>query len=685
MLKSGTYSTGNKSSIMPVCSLTQRPVSTGLLLALGYKFNSARLVSVLVCDKPVSRCAGDIRDHRMSAFERVALCHGSSSTAPARCVDQVPPTVEGADRVTLCQGAAEAHATAPALCLKRILQHVPAAIGAALCRGAHNSSAAECANIARHSIKDHDALVILCREASSTIPADCAKATIRAGADQHLAAGLCTGASSVAPALCFSTAPKQISSNFRLQTCAGAKSVAPALCMQAAMPRGIQAKSNKDGECPLDPEAGGPPRRGLEHKVASVLCKNATDDSPVECGRAAPLRMSDDDVEILCSAAGMPAGQATAQCATKASLAGISLSDAASICRGAVSDAPAVCAAAVAHRMASATRIDVCVGAATDAPARCVNSLSVTKTPTIDEIADCRKATPKPSGLKITRLTHDGNALFPDQPLEATLEVKDQWGGGMLAEDSAVVRASIALRGSNGAAVNAHGRFNTTNRGIVHFSHLSFSAAGSLTLQFSIDGDDGIIVPLASARVIVAETEHRAILRRCSRIFLSLSCPLQPVRGTEAVEPMAARDEHRVVTEAVSIVSGGAAAVWDVLSCRNVLEENGVKVAISVGSSSGSFVAWLWYHPGMEVLETGMGLPTRQQSAWERLGVERSASLRQVRRAYYRQSLLWHPDRWVRHSIHAARAQEVFEIVSEAYTWIISRTKIRKEEEESEE
>lgn len=574
--------------------------------------------------------------------------------------------------MALCQGASEQHSLAPALCLKKILQYVPSSFGAPLCQGVSDSSAAECANVARHVIKDHFVLLALCRGASSTLPAECAKAAIRVGAEQHLVADLCAHTTSTAPASCFSAAPNQISADLRTKTCANALSVAPALCLAAAMPRGIRVESNEGGLCPLDPEAGDPPRSGLEHNLASRLCKHATGDAPAECGRVAPRQMSEEDIEMLCSAAGTPSMPGTIQCATSAILTGLSGSDAASVCRGAGSDAPALCAAVVAHRIWSSALVDTCVGATNDAPARCVNSLPVMRTPTPDEIAVCRATRPRPSDLQIINLAHNGEILFPNQLMQATLEVRDQWGGNMAFESSSTVRASIALRGSNGASVNAHGRFNTTKDGVVHFSHLSFSGAGNLTLQFFIDGYDSMSAPLASARVIVAETEHTAFLRRCGRLFSSLACPLSAARyGEECAAP----EEHvsSAVTEAVAIVFSGAVTAWDVLNCQTILAENGVQTTMVSGRSY-SLTAWIWYHPGMEELETGIGLPTREQSAWETLGVERNASGREMRRAYYRLSLLWHPDRWVRHSMHSARAQDVFEIVSEAYSWMFRDT-----------
>lgn len=572
------------------------------------------------------------------------------------------------DRVILCQGATEPNPIASAECFKAIPHDLPVASAVALCREVADSRVAGCAKSARHIVGDSDDLVVLCRHASSSIPAHCAKTAFRLGAQKHLAAALCAGSTSLAPASCFAAAPQQISAALRAMTCTGAQSTTPGLCLVAAMPRGLRAQV--DGAvCPLSQESGSPPRQGLDHRLAARLCQNASNDGPASCGHKAPLQMSHDDVNVLCAAAGRPQGESTARCATAALMAGLSSSSSATLCRGAGSNAPAVCASAVAPRIVEAGRVTLCRGASSNAPARCANSLPTSRPPSAEDLAECRIAVPRPSGLQITNLGHDGENLFPDQPIRATVQVLDQWGGEIPSDSSTVVRASIALQGSNGVTVNAHGRSNATINGLAHFSHISFSGSGSLTLQFSIDTGAGeVSVPLAAAHVIVAETEHGAIIRRCGRLFSSLACPLE-ARAARVSETR--EHEQSVPTEAVSALSGGAAAAWSMFTCQHILEANGVRVAYLSSVTTGPLTAWLWYHPGIETLETGAGLPTRDQPAWDRLGVDRDAGEREVRRAYYRQSLLWHPDRWVRHSMHTARAQEVFEVISEAYAWMV--------------
>lgn len=640
----------------------------------------------------IYRCAGHVRDRNISPAQRVKLCRAATGIAPATCVASTPPSLPAQDRVALCQGATEASPTAPAACLKTVPHDLSSAFAVALCRRANDhKAAAECAKVARHTLgSSYDGLLTLCGDALSTAPAHCAKAAVQVGVDRPLAAMLCAGSASLAPASCFAAASRQFPPNIRVEACVGAQSTSPALCLAAAMPRAVKPQQDDRGTmCPLDQTVSNVPRRGIDYQLAARLCLNAPDDRPAQCARAAPLRMSDSDVEVLCAAKGIPEGGETAKCAADALMIGFSSTSAASLCRGARSGAPAACAATATHRIGEDGRLVLCMQASSNAPARCVNSLSAARAPSATDIADCRVAVPHPSGLHIMHLGHEADILFPDQPMHASLEVLDQWGGRVISDSSTVVRASIAIRGSNGAVANSNGRFNTSSDGVVHFSNLSFSGSGNLTLQFFIygnnssDGVANIDVPLAAARIVVAETEHGAIIRRCRGIFSQLACPW-PLDGVQATSAngtnegmgIDAPDQHQqapyVATEAVSTVSGGVVAAWYVLTCEQILEENGMYVAYVSSRSAGPLSALLWYHPGIEALETGAGLPSRDQPAWEVLGIGQNASAREVRRAYYRQSLLWHPDRWVRYAIHSARAQDVFQIVSDAYACMIA-------------
>ncbi|CAM9448114.1 unnamed protein product, partial [Choristocarpus tenellus] len=603
-----------------------------------------------ISDAP-AKCIGEVRDPRLDTLHRLLLCRDATNTAAAKCVSASALSLSVGHRVSLCAGAKEENVHAPVKCLKKIPQDFPLAIGVELCAGASNSEPAECVKAVRYAIADPDHILALCKGVSSTTPALCAVMVVRARGAPQLAISLCKGSESMSPASCFAMAPAQISASLRAQACRGAMTDAPATCLKVAMPRSHRHPDWGESLCPLNPEAASSSHRRLSHEMAAKLCQGTIDNAPALCGKSTPAGMQDKDVLTLCEASGGPAGEVTAACAG-AALTWLTGTDAAHLCAGALSTAPAFCAEAIAPRLGGSTRVSVCSRALNDTPARCINS--IIGPPSAADVAACRIAVPVPSNLEITYLHHDGDLLHPGSPMQAVLEVQDQWGWHMTGDHSTIVRVSVAVHGSGGASVDGI-RTNTSQGGIVEFSQLIFTGAGNLTVQFSIGS-----TTMASALVVVAETKQGLLTKQCMGIFSSLACPAGSL-DIDRQQPTA--------TEAVSVALGDR--VWHALACADLLEENGVHVAVVNWVRQGTVhvrTAWLWYHSGIEMLETGVGLPLAEGKPWEQLGVDRNASASEVRQAYHQKSLIWHPDRWARYPMHAMRAQEVFEVVSEAYS-----------------
>ena len=83
---------------------------------------------------------------------------------------------------------------------------------------------------------------------------------------------------------------------------------------------------------------------------------------------------------------------------------------------------------------------------------------------------------------------------------------------------------------------------------------------------------------------------------------------------------------------------------------------------------------WVEYRQGIDSIWTGKGLPSPDQTPLQMLGLdeERNLTKKEVKRAYYRQSLLWHPDRWSSYpSVYTVAVQGVFEMISDAYKKVI--------------
>lgn len=122
---------------------------------------------------------------------------------------------------------------------------------------------------------------------------------------------------------------------------------------------------------------------------------------------------------------------------------------------------------------------------------------------------------------------------------------------------------------------------------------------------------------------------------------------------------------------------------------------------------------WTEYRLGVDSLWTGVGMPRLEMSPMERLGLSTNAEglivsdhpdndkkplpakekkstkektsgntrkreramQKEIRRAYYRKSLQWHPDRWAGMGMYALPVQAAFELINEAYNSLTNEDK----------
>ena len=96
------------------------------------------------------------------------------------------------------------------------------------------------------------------------------------------------------------------------------------------------------------------------------------------------------------------------------------------------------------------------------------------------------------------------------------------------------------------------------------------------------------------------------------------------------------------------------------LPCVEILEEAGFEVTQGWGGD-----LRLVSSTGVAALTSNT--ITADTNFWDRLGVSVGSGKSHVRKAYLKKSLEWHPDRWISHPRHSGKAQEVFQLVHEAY------------------
>jgi DnaJ domain len=739
-LSSGSASANSAAAeaVVAVCSGAQ---SEGPAVCYNHvvKGSSSKLSSIARADlcrgatsEAPAVCVAAVKDTRMSTADKAELCLAALDSAAAVCVNAAPARLSVAQKIQLCSSSSSSSSsssatdqwpTAPVQCFNSAANSLSEQQRVELCAGAHSTGPAACIKAAGYSLDSRDERVALCSGASSAAPALCVRA-LKTRADAATVLALCRGAVSTASAHCFDAAPQQLALPLKLRLCAGAVAASVADCMAAAQPRSRQAMSASMAQCPMARSTGAAAaaKRILSSEVAVELCRSSDEaissssssgdssaahsqaaaveedvTAPVVCAQMAPHGFEDSDLLHLCrrttaaeeeAAATAAADDATAADSTSTTAAAASsdstpggggaaaaqcASDAphsfspahrAQLCRGASSSTPAACAAVAAaaqHSVSTALIVAACSGAASSNPAHCLAAAAAAGgssgvTPAAAQA--CRAAQPEPASIAIKQLTFAGEVLYTNEPVRALLEVHDQWGRAMTWLTGTYVTASLAQQGSNGAVIGGPGRVNTTRSGVAEFAGLTFTQPGNLTLLFSVAG-----VRLAAVRVRVEETEEAAFVRHCGNVFAHFRC--FPADSRYAAGTAGSATE---VTASMPWPQG-----WTALMCADVMRDNGFKVVAGWQKE-----VWLWYHPGIEALETGHGLPLATMSAWERLGLSETDSTvtaSVIKRAYYRESLKWHPDRWVKYSMHAERAQAVFELISDAYKSLSSSSR----------
>lgn len=211
-------------------------------------------------------------------------------------------------------------------------------------------------------------------------------------------------------------------------------------------------------------------------------------------------------------------------------------------------------------------------------------------------------------------------------------------------------------------------RSNSSVHGRVCLHHLVVSKPGPVDLKISVyNGNGGMAAgqagygkavpqttPLYLTKMTVLENEEMKHTSKCTFVFTDGQCP----RATSLTEveqwQSGGTTVHGMVSSSLLYEALGCSALWDTWHVKS-----------HVLATSGQ--VWFQYRNGINAIWTGLDLPREEMSAYQRLAIPESASAREVRRAYYRQSLVWHPDRWAGLSLYALAVQGAFELVADAY------------------
>lgn len=212
---------------------------------------------------------------------------------------------------------------------------------------------------------------------------------------------------------------------------------------------------------------------------------------------------------------------------------------------------------------------------------------------------------------------------------------------GGTGEDSIRVVVEVERSHLNDPGAVLYGaRTNTSEDGRIIFRHLMVSQPGPIQLKITMKQNDETPRLLFKFLVQVSDNPEMEISHRCLFVFGAIQSPF----GLSQAETAAWND----VSATTVVGRVPSTRLFEVLSCLPVFASWAVTVHISslVSTTSGPIIEVL-YRSGIEAVWTGHGMPRAEMPSHERLGIPVDCTnLKQIRGAYYKKSLKWHPDRW---------------------------------------
>ena len=310
----------------------------------------------------------------------------------------------------------------------------------------------------------------------------------------------------------------------------------------------------------------------------------------------------------------------------------------------------------------------------------------------LEDVHSCVAQKSVVSRVKVTRIRSQDNDIHitAGKRFSIEFEVFDQWGVRFIDHFDHPEHYFSATVNSNNlqGAVLWGVRSNYSHMGILHFDSLAISQPGRVEFKVLVssksdgsdDGDDsGRKQKQGELRrraievfyVQVAEDESIVSLSSCMYVFKQSMCP------SESIEENWIADFPRIR----SYVS--SSAYMSNLFCSSLLQKWHVDSWVNAGGDM-----WVEYRLGIDSIWTGLGLPRMEMDPWQRLEISHAHNeemmkkkkelLKVIRRAYYRKSLQWHPDRWAGLPEYSLAVQGAFELITEAYGALSTQFKVNK-------
>lgn len=668
-----------------LCVGATRAEGPGECLSSAPKTVDAIALCAAAVDASPAECARSALNkagrQRQAPTAKIATFCKSADKQRASCMARPSKDLETSMHLCSLKGN---HALGHAECEKRARQgRLSIGLAASLCSGATSAAAGQCAVFAPYEWSA-TAKSMLCEtlrfEANETLAevrGRCGRAAARAigssfartalgqESTERIAARTCSRAIDTSPAECLAQAPKGWHVSDAVSLCK--RSVgesAAAYCAKSLI--GAFTKRAVRQLAPVDVASLCSGANGVESAAAIVEC-------------AISAASSGNLVVQLCSASDAPAIAAATECFKATSLAH-SMETRIHVCAGAPASAPtgpAACFGALrttrrAHRLGDDEAVALCRGAATPTPAYCAAASSR------HILTECRTVESVPTSLRLETFSYDGAAtgepLVAQQNFIASLAILDQFGRPMNwpSDPEVGVVASIPLANSGGAVLLGR-RYNSSINGVVRFDYLRLSQPGSFTLNFAFAGDTtSLQKPAASALLKVQSALNDASLGFVSPAGKCGAALVSTLRCGAHQGPLI-RDSSATAMLMAFLPPTALALGGPLDGCEDVLRHAGFQI-----DRGWRGTAWVRYRQALAWIEADLHpnlaseqnprLPKANMPPLDRLSINSpTPSRNELKKAYYRLSLDWHPDRWVAFPAYRAHAQTIFALIGDAY------------------
>jgi hypothetical protein len=613
--------------------------------------------------------AADKHLRQWKDHEKVALCSNTSTETPVECVQALQNRLrykfsqrhlfETHHYIDLC--ALSQNATRTMQCLD-ILPINTFSVKEQVSLCGHSTLTA--------SEKDGKEMI------ENVFPALCAaRAKLLRLSRSDLIVTLCENASSMAPSDCFENAPKSLSMSSRVALCRHTTSLAPVDCIRSIKWQYLseeqrvqlcsRVESNGPAKC-INALSNG----DFVENFGVKVCLHAINEAPAFCSRDAPSQFTDAEKAELCKDA---KDDGPASCANFSVTKLKSNLQKAQLCQGAKSIAPAKCAIAAPHGMKPQEVIALCQHAENEMPAKCaqepfasivptrataqVCALAKTLTPahclvskmrqrspmTQHVIDECRATIAQPSSIEIVKFAYDCAVLMPKCPLSLYAVVLDQYGERMPQLNEGLVRLEVRPDQPILSETMEGNMLVPIENGTVIFTNIHFLLAGDFSMHLRSS-----LFPETVTRIHIFENlKEKQKENLCRSLFGLLQCT----------------SKYKNVDESIHFLEIPSKKILEALVCEEMWDPYGIRreftnsdvVLYSIPSISYRFM-------------TGIGVPNAKMTLWECLDLPKGANKSEIRKAYHKKSLEWHPDKWGRSSTSMReRVDQIYSLISKAY------------------